>query len=202
LVCSQGLDLLRPLADGLSPTVAEMPEALLTDSCICPLHEPTSPSAWRRVLEAHGVLLNRLLGILGLGHRRRELALERVQVVLRSLQPHGQTGGGPVPLGGRCGIALAGRLLGLQQRLLGEFASLAGILGRVLDLALQLGAMGNDLGGLIAKFLIALAGLRNGLLDLDLGIHRRLGLHPKERLEIVPETLEHESSPAVCGPRV
>ena len=59
------------------------------------------------------------------------------------------------PLGLAGGVAGVLGRFGPEQSLLGGLPSLADILGRILDLGLDLGAVGDDLGRLIAKLLIA-----------------------------------------------
>jgi hypothetical protein len=106
------------------------------------------------------------------------------------LQLHGEAGGCLGPFVGPSAVTTGGRLLGLEQGLLGQFARLTDIVGCSFDLALQLDAMRHNLGGLIAKILVALLGLVDCLLDLDLRVHGRFRLHAKQRLDVAPEPFE------------
>jgi len=61
-------------------------------------------------------------------------------------------------------------------------------------------SVSNDLGGLVPKLTILLAGLVDGLFDLNLGVHRTLCPQPEERAEIIDDSLEHVCVPLLVIP--
>ncbi len=78
-----------------------------------------------------------------------------------------------------------------QESLLGGLTSLTHILGRALDLGFDLGPVGDHLGRLVAKFLIATAGLVDGLFDFDGRVHGSLCSHAKECPQVIPDAPKH-----------
>src|SRR5690606_15393134 len=82
-------------------------------------------------------------------------------------------------------------LFGLERRLLGHLPGLSHLRGGPLDPRLELGAVGDDLGGLITETLVGGPGFGYRLFDLDLWVHRRLCHPPEELLDVSPDSLEH-----------
>ena len=107
-----------------------------------------------QLLHVGGVGPHRLLGLLGLDVGGLQLLGEHVDGVLAGLHLHRHLLRGGVPLLGVGGVAGLGRGVGPQQRLLGQLPGLGHVARGLLELGRDVGAMGDDLRGLVAQLLV------------------------------------------------